>query len=228
MTHQKNRITLLSVLAALALSPALVMAQTGSAPGGTSGSASGSGTTSGTGTSGRSNDSATMAGARGPSAMPGAQQSIDPSEVQKVFGTAASLVDLRSLDAEGVRRLQQALQERGHYRGQLDGILGPQTRAGLNALLTEQYALNQRLINQGQIAGQVASSLGIDAPGVAPVSGVDMPSDRAPAQASDMQPSNRSGTSGSSKSRPSTSPHPSGGSSSPSTSGPSTQTNMPR
>jgi lysozyme family protein len=126
-----------------------------------------------------------------------AQQSIDPSQIQQVFGTDAAVVDLSSLDADDVRQLQTTLQERGHYRGNVDGIVGPQTRAALNAVLAEQYALNQRLINQGQVTEQLVSSLGVDAQGIAPVSGVDDPMDaeRQPAQRP-SQPRN-SGTSSS-------------------------------
>lgn len=110
------------------------------------------------------------------SSMPNAPSSagIDPAEVQKVFGSDVSLIDLASLDNEQVKLLQQQLQERGHYRGGVDGIVGPKTRAALTALLAEQYSLEQRLVNQGQITAEIASSLGIDAQGRTPVSGVDM------------------------------------------------------
>lgn len=104
------------------------------------------------------------------------QAAIDPAQVQRVFGMDVSLIDLSSLDNQQVRQLQQALLERGHYRGQVDGIIGPQTRAALTALLAQQYSLNQRLVNQGQITQQLASSIGIDAQGRTPVSGVDSPS----------------------------------------------------
>jgi len=131
-----------------------------------------------------------------------AQQSIDPSQIQKVFGTDVSLIDLKSLNTEDVRALQQTLQQRGHYKGELDGIVGPQTRAALRAVLGEQFALNQRLVNQGQLTEQLASSLGLDAQGVSPVSGTDMDSLGAPSQ-----PSRPSGSMGTPPS-PSGSPHP--------------------
>jgi hypothetical protein len=108
--------------------------------------------------------------------MPNAPSSagIDPAEVQKVFGTDVSLIELSSLDTEQVKQLQQTLQERGHYRGTVDGIVGPKTRSALTAVLAEQYSLSQRLVNQGQIPQPIASSLGLDAQGRTPVSGVDM------------------------------------------------------
>jgi len=109
-------------------------------------------------------------------AMPSAPSAsgIDPAEVQKVFGTDVSLIELSSLDSEQIRQLQQQLQQRGHYRGAIDGIVGPKTRSALTALLAEQYSLNQRLVNQGQITEQLATSMGIDAEGRTPVRGVDM------------------------------------------------------
>lgn len=115
------------------------------------------------------------------SAQMSAQQ-IDPSQIQKVFGTDATLIDLKTLNTEDVRQLQQTLQQRGHYKGELDGIVGPQTRAALRAVLAEQFALNQRLINQGQLTEQLASSVGIDAQGVSPVRGIDMGSMGTPSQ----------------------------------------------
>jgi peptidoglycan hydrolase-like protein with peptidoglycan-binding domain len=133
-----------------------------------------------------------------------APQSIDPSQIQKVFGTDATLIDLKSLNTEDVRQLQQTLQQRGHYRGELDGVVGPQTRAALRAVLAEQFALNQKLINQGQLTEQVASSVGIDAQGVSPVRGIDMGSTGTPSPSGQQRPS---GTMGSSPS-PSGSPHP--------------------
>lgn len=128
------------------------------------------------------------------SAQMGAQQNIDPSQIQKVFGTDATLIDIKSLNSEDVRQLQQTLQQRGHYRGELDGVVGPQTRAALRAVLAEQFALNQRLINQGQLTEQLASSIGIDAQGVSPVRGIDMGSMGTPGQ-SGQRPSGSMGSS---------------------------------
>jgi hypothetical protein len=99
---------------------------------------------------------------------------IDPAQVQKVFGMDVALIDLKALAKDQIKLLQQRLQERGLYRGKVDGAMGPQTRNALTALMAQQYALNQRLVNQGQITEQFASSMGVDTRGRAPVMGVDL------------------------------------------------------
>jgi hypothetical protein len=148
-------------------------------------------------------------------------QSIDPAQVQKVFGSDTALIDLKSLDTSQVRSLQQTLQARGHYHGPIDGVMGPQTRSGLSAMIAQQSALNQRLISQGQITDQVAASLGVQTSEVTPVSGVDNSGNAQPSQ--QRAPTNRLQQSNpqqsSDRSRPSTS-SPSN-SNSPSTSSPS-------
>jgi len=99
---------------------------------------------------------------------------IDPAQVQRVFGMDVALIDLKTLNKDQIKQLQQRLQERGFYRGKVDGAMGPQTRNALTGLLAQQYSLNQRLVNQGQITAQFASSIGMDTHGRAPVTGVDL------------------------------------------------------
>ncbi|MEY4550554.1 MAG: putative peptidoglycan binding domain [Pseudomonadota bacterium] len=111
---------------------------------------------------------------------PPAEPSIDSSQVQRVFGMDVSLIDLKSLSKEQAKQLQQRLSERGFYRGKVDGVMGPQTKNALSGLMAQQFALNQRLVSQGQITEQFASSMGVDTIGRAPVSGVDT---AAPSQA---------------------------------------------
>lgn len=194
MSQSKIRTRILTSAAALMLWPALALAQSGSTSAPTQ---SPQGQSPGASQTAPSTDSSQMdrqgSGSQGSDMSPGrAEQGsmtsqkqtsmphapssagIDPAEVQKVFGNDVSLIDLASLDTEQVKLLQQQLQERGHYRGGVDGIVGPKTRAALTALLAQQYSLEQRLVNQGQITDEIASSLGIDAQGRTPVSGVDM------------------------------------------------------
>jgi len=104
----------------------------------------------------------------------GNPDAIDPAQVQKVFGMDVALIDLKTLDKGQVKQLQQKLLDRGFYRGKVDGVMGPQTRNALTGLMAQQYALNQRLVNQGQITEQLATSIGIDTRGRTPVTGVDL------------------------------------------------------
>jgi putative peptidoglycan binding protein len=170
----------------------------GASPGtrGTSGSASGTqqqGSSSGamSGQNSQNSMSGQGSSANAASASPGGthmgntQGGIDRNQIQRVFGTDTTIVDLKSLGTGEIRNLQQTLKDRGLYHGQVDGVLGPQTRAALSAMISQQYALNQRLINQGQLTGQLATSVGVDTSGVTPVNGTDMgmPSNqRQPAQ----------------------------------------------
>jgi len=87
---------------------------------------------------------------------------IDPSEVQRVFGSDTRLIALDSLDAATVTRMQARLQELGHYHGPVDGIAGPQTRAALGAYSRAQQALKQRLIEQNQLTTDLAEQLGVE------------------------------------------------------------------
>jgi len=92
----------------------------------------------------------------------GAASTIDPSEVQRVFGSDTRLIAIDSLDAATVTRMQARLQELGHYVGPVDGIAGPQTRAALVAYARAQLALKQRLLSQNQLTTDLAEQLGVE------------------------------------------------------------------
>lgn len=89
------------------------------------------------------------------------RSSIDPSEVQRVFGTDARVISLGSLDAASITRLQVRLHELGHYKGTIDGVMGPQTRAAIDAYARAQLALKQRLLKQDQLTPDLAEQLGV-------------------------------------------------------------------
>lgn len=63
---------------------------------------------------------------------------------------------LAARDQSDVKKMQQALFERGHYRGKVDGIIGLRTRASIRSL---QRA--QNLPATGRLDSQTASKLGI-------------------------------------------------------------------
>lgn len=73
-------------------------------------------------------------------------------------GPTMSTIEGESLSAEQVKRAQQALRDQGYYKGQIDGVVGPQTRGAVaryqrehnlkqTAMLDEQTvrALDQRM-----------------------------------------------------------------------------------
>lgn len=98
---------------------------------------------------------------------------IDVSEVERVMGSDARLLDLEMLDAAQVTLLQQRLRERGHYLGRIDGIVGPQTRAAVASAARERFTLSQRLLQQGQITSELAAMIGLS--GVTPPAGGQSP-----------------------------------------------------
>jgi peptidoglycan hydrolase-like protein with peptidoglycan-binding domain len=57
------------------------------------------------------------------------------------------------MSPEQVQDLQQRLQELGHYRGEVDGLVGPQTRAALQAFFQQQAQLaSQGMLSDAAIA----------------------------------------------------------------------------
>jgi hypothetical protein len=86
---------------------------------------------------------------------------IDPSEVQRVFGSETRVIPLSSLDAPKLTALQMRLRELGHYQGPVDGVLGPKTKAALEAYARAQFTLKQRLLQQDQMTSDLAEQLGV-------------------------------------------------------------------
>jgi hypothetical protein len=107
------------------------------------------------------------------------QPTIDPAEVQQVFGQQASLIDIKSLSADEAKNLQQRLKDLGYYKGTIDGQPGPQTKAALNALVRSQFVLTQRLVEQGQIPSQLATTVGLRSD-IMPTSGSTTPDTAVP------------------------------------------------
>jgi len=105
---------------------------------------------------------------------------IDPSEVQKVFGKQASVVDMNSLDSQEIESLQQRLKTLGFYKGDIDGVAGPQTRAALGSMVRSQFVLAQRMLQQGAMPSQLAAALGVGPVDIQPTSGISEPGDTDP------------------------------------------------
>lgn len=96
-----------------------------------------------------------------PDAARAAPGTIDPSEVQRVFGSDTRVIALASLDAARVTALQVRLSELGHYQGPVDGVAGPKTKAALQAYTRAQFTLKQRLLQQDQLTSDLAEQLGV-------------------------------------------------------------------
>lgn len=105
-------------------------------------------------------------------AKPKAAQTAAPVYNQLIVNA----VRLKSLDANQVKQLQTELQSLGLYRGKLDGILGPMTRAALSRYYQTQLALMQR----GRIAEHTLSAFGFDEGEIERVRGVDQKIERQP------------------------------------------------
>jgi peptidoglycan hydrolase-like protein with peptidoglycan-binding domain len=54
------------------------------------------------------------------------------------------------------KKVQEALRDKGYYTGQVDGVLGPQTRAGIR-----QYQKSENLPVTGRLDAETAGKLGV-------------------------------------------------------------------
>lgn len=62
----------------------------------------------------------------------------------------------QQMDSQTVRQIQQALQDKGHNVGDVDGVMGPRTREALR-----QYQQSQGMEGTGRVDQQTVSSLGL-------------------------------------------------------------------
>lgn len=76
---------------------------------------------------------------------------------------------LSALSQEQVRELQVRLQERGYYQGEIDGVIGPQTRAALSRF----FSRRAQLVQQGQLTESALSAFGLESSEIQPVRGTD-------------------------------------------------------
>jgi peptidoglycan hydrolase-like protein with peptidoglycan-binding domain len=60
------------------------------------------------------------------------------------------------LRSQDVRAAQQTLKDKGYYAGEVDGIMGPQTRAAL-----KRYQNEQKIAADGRFTRETAESMGI-------------------------------------------------------------------
>jgi len=153
-------------MTALLVGPAIAQtsgsgSSTTPAPGAGSGSSG-----SGSGTSGPTNPqpapSTAQPGSPSVGTAPGkAMPSTQPSAGQAGSGTTGSsaskpMATNGQADADQVKSLQKALQEKGMDPGPIDGIIGPRTQAALRA-----YQKDQKLPETGRLDSQTREKLGV-------------------------------------------------------------------
>lgn len=124
----------------------------------------------------------TAPGAKGD--RPGATQKDDAVRQQDKPGTAAGqkmgapAQERQKYSQETVREVQQALKEKGHDPGPIDGVMGPNTRQALRAFQKEE-----NLKGTGTLDQDTAQKLGVKLNDRAPGAGAgDMPRTKSPGQ----------------------------------------------
>ena len=102
--------------------------------------------------------SALAAGDNNPSTNPGAgNPSSSTMDRSSTSGMGASGHHGANLDQRTVRQVQQALSDKGHSPGPIDGVMGPRTRAAL-----QDYQRSQNM-TAGGLDSRTLESLGVQA-----------------------------------------------------------------
>jgi peptidoglycan hydrolase-like protein with peptidoglycan-binding domain len=60
------------------------------------------------------------------------------------------------MNKDNIKKLQESLRDKGYYSGHVDGVLGPQTRAGIR-----QYQKAENLPVTGRLDGETSGKLGV-------------------------------------------------------------------
>src|SRR5579863_4358818 len=60
------------------------------------------------------------------------------------------------MNHQDVKKVQKTLRSDGYYQGRVDGVMGPQTRAGIR-----RYQESNRLASTGRLDAQTAGKLGV-------------------------------------------------------------------
>jgi peptidoglycan hydrolase-like protein with peptidoglycan-binding domain len=98
------------------------------------------------------------------------QRSVGEEEQQAEMQRTAGqdVVSFDRLSVEQRRELQRKLQNEGHYRGNIDGILGPKTVGALH-----NFQAQEGLSASGALTMQTADRLGLDLSGIQRVRGTE-------------------------------------------------------
>ncbi len=77
----------------------------------------------------------------------------NPALQANVGAPATPTMQLRALDADRAKGVQQRLRELGYYKGEIDGVLGEQTRSALQTFFQDQAALAARgVVNEATVS----------------------------------------------------------------------------
>ena len=117
--------------------------------------------------------------------------------VQGQQGMNANLksVHLTALDKNQLKDVQTQLKDLGFYKGNVDGVLGGQTRTALVAYFRDQLSL----ANQGRISDNALGGFGFNKSDIEKVRGIDQTNgnQRQPTRGQETIPQQNKGTSGS-------------------------------
>ena len=72
------------------------------------------------------------------------------------YGASRSDEKPTGLHPADIKKVQEALRDKGHYTGQVDGVLGPQTRVAIRA-----YESRHRMPVDGAISNDLLSTMGL-------------------------------------------------------------------
>jgi peptidoglycan hydrolase-like protein with peptidoglycan-binding domain len=89
-------------------------------------------------------------------------QQTQPGPMQPQAGQQREGIAPRSLSADQVRQIQDALKSKGHYKGQVDGVWGPGTASAMRRFSAQQGGQMPRGGGMDRISPHALTALGLD------------------------------------------------------------------
>lgn len=91
---------------------------------------------------------------------------MEGSDIQRTAGTSQEY-QLSQLESGQVQQLQQKLQSHGLYQGEVDGVIGPQTKSAMREFFQRQA----QLVGQDKLSAEALQFFGIEASDIQRTSG---------------------------------------------------------